>query len=72
MLLARIERTYRWLVEQGDAVFADAKAERWERAADSAEDRLAIAPLTRAKLGLDRMRGAALADHLAEHYGGER
>jgi hypothetical protein len=27
---------------------------------------------TRAKLGLDRMRGQALADHLAEHYGGKR
>lgn len=63
--LARIDRVYRWLSEQGDPVFADLEAgaahgiyerlERWERQADKAEERLAIAPLTRARLGLDLM-----------------
>lgn len=81
VLLARIERTYQWLADQPDAVFADLSSgtahgvyerlERWERAADSAEDKLAIAPLTRAKLGLDRARGVALAEHLAANYPGK-
>jgi hypothetical protein len=69
---ARIERVYAWLAEQSDPVFEDADAgeahgvyerlERWERQADSAEERLAIAPLTRARLGLDTLRAAALSD----------
>jgi hypothetical protein len=70
--LARIERVYAWLAEQDDAVFADAKdgtvhgvyerLERWERQCDTAEERLAIAPLTRARLGLDKLRAAAITD----------
>ena len=31
------------------------RLERWERQADGAEERLAIAPLTRARLGIDLM-----------------
>lgn len=79
MILARIARVYRWLCEQGDAVFDDVhegtihgayeRLERWERAADRAEERLAIAPLTRAKLGLDKLRGFDLASKWAAEDG---
>ncbi len=79
--LARVERVYRWLSEQDDAVFVDEEAgkphgvferlEKWETQADRAEERLAIAPLTRAKLGLQRVRGEALVEHLRRVYGGE-
>lgn len=72
MGLARIERVYLWLAAQDDAVFADAKQgeahgvyerlERWERQAAADEERLAIAPLTRARLGLDLLRGQALTE----------
>jgi hypothetical protein len=81
VLLARIERVYAWLAAQKDEVFADARKgrthrvfdrlERWERAAASAEDALAIAPGPRAKLGLDRARGEELLEHLRKHYGEE-
>lgn len=75
--LARIERVYAWLAERDDAVFADIEAgevhgvylrlEGWERQADKAEERLAIAPLTRARLGLDMIAARrSLADELAE------
>jgi hypothetical protein len=57
VLLARIERVYLWLAQQPDEVFSDPKGgdvhavferlEKWETGADRAEDRLAIAPLTR-------------------------
>ncbi len=57
VLLARIERVCRWLAGQDDDVFADGEAgevhgvyerlERWERQAATAEEQLAIAPLTR-------------------------
>jgi hypothetical protein len=70
--LSRIERCYVWLAEQGDPVFADVDAgevhavyhrlERWERQAEVAEDKLAISPLTRARLGLDTLRAAALSE----------
>ena len=66
--LARIERVYAWLAEREDAVFDDTESgtthgvyerlERWEKQADAAEERLALAPLTRARLGLDQLRGA--------------
>lgn len=74
--LARIERVYSWLAEQDDAVFEDATAGkahgiydwlgRWERAASDSEDRLAIAPLTRAKLGIDQLRAAATVEEIEE------
>src|SRR5262249_8678703 len=75
--LARCERAYSWLAERDDPVFADVDAgvvhgvyERlltWERACDQAEERLCISPAARARLGLDRMRAAALtADQLAQ------
>ena len=75
--LARVERAYAWLFEQhADAVFADVDAgrvhavysslERWERQCDSAEERLAIAPLTRARLGLDKLRAAQISDAALE------
>jgi hypothetical protein len=77
MTYARIERVYRWLAEQDDAVFDDVDAgtthsvlercSRWERQASADEDRLAIAPLTRVKLGLDKLKGA---QGLAEFIGG--
>lgn len=66
--LARIERVYAWLGDQADEVFVDVaegrvhavyeRLEQWERQASAAEDRLAIAPLTRTKLGLDLQRAA--------------
>jgi len=72
LALARCERVYVWLADQDDSVFADAEAgdvhavyerlERWERQAAADEERLAIAPLTRAKLGLDTLRAAAITD----------
>ena len=68
--LARCERVYMWLCERDDVVFSDVEAgavhavyerlEKWERQCDNAEERLAIAPLTRARLGLDRMRAEAM------------
>lgn len=76
VVLARVERVYCWLEEQDDPVFEDSDAgkvhgvyerlERWERAASAAEAELAIAPLTRARLGLDHARGRALLDNLEE------
>ena len=69
--LARIERVYRWLAEQDDEVFTDLSAgevhavyqrlEQWEASAERAEDKLAIAPLTRARLGLDLQKAEANA-----------
>ncbi len=68
-LLARIERVYAWLAEQDDPVFADRdgrthgvfpRLEQWERQAGAAEDRLAISPLTRTRLGIDRARGLSM------------
>jgi hypothetical protein len=77
VVLARVERAHSWLSEQGDPVFVDVAAgrahgiyerlERWEKQADAAEDRLAIAPLTRARLGLDLLQARrSLEDELAE------
>lgn len=82
MALARIERVSQWLAEQDDPVFADLKVgevhavfgrlREWERSADLAEERLAIAPLTRARLGLDTMRAKALANEkITEFLNGE-
>ena len=77
--LARIERVYAWLTERQDQVFSDVDAgevhgvylrlETWERQADKAEERLAIAPLTRARLGLDLI--AAKRATLSDFIGGE-
>jgi hypothetical protein len=77
MVLARIERVYRWLSERDDPVFADAakgrihavyeRLERWERQADLAEEKLALAPLTRARLGLGLHQLATAADALQAH-----
>jgi hypothetical protein len=71
--LARIERVYAWLAEQEDEVFLDLHSgephgvyrelAQWENGASRAEEQLAIAPLTRARLGLDLQR----AQHTAEH-----
>jgi hypothetical protein len=73
--LARIERVYAWLDERDDPVFEDERAgevhavysslERWEAAASRAEQQLAIAPLTRTKLGLDRLVAFDLARYWA-------
>ena len=72
VVLARIERVYTWLSEQDDAVFMNMDAgrvhgvydmlTRWETQAENAENRLAIAPLTRARLGLDLQRAQANAE----------
>lgn len=78
-VLARIERVYAWLEEEGrDAVFADLEAgtvhpvhdrlSRWERQAAADEERLGLSPASRAKLGVERMRGAALLEHLRREY----
>ena len=66
MTLARIARVWAWLDEQADPVFADVTdgeihsvyrvLGEWERRASADEDRLGIAPLTRAKLGLNVAR----------------
>lgn len=76
VLLARLERVYEWLASQPDEVFADPEAgeahrifervERWERAADTAEDRLALAPLARHRFGFDREPESDLATAFAE------
>jgi hypothetical protein len=75
VLLARVERVYRWLAEQPDDVFADVehgvphgvyeRLERWERACADAEHRLAIDPLTRTRLGLARMEAFDLAQAMS-------
>lgn len=74
ILYARIGRAYEYLVEQPDPVFARRgqvhpiyeRLERWERQASAEEDRLAISPLTRARLGLDTLRAADLATAMSE------
>jgi hypothetical protein len=66
----RIERAYRWLDEQG--LIDDAgqvppvieRLDRWETLALGLEDRLGMNPAARAKLGLDLVRGEALAVEL--------
>lgn len=75
VVLARIERVYAWLAERDDGVFEDAtegkihrcyeRLERWEKQAAKDEERLAIAPLTRARLGLDQLRGEQAASEAA-------
>lgn len=74
LVLARLERVYTWLEQQGDAVFSDADAgavhgvysrlERWESQAERAEQALALSPTTRTRLGLDQVRGHALVADL--------
>lgn len=69
MLLARIERVYAWLVDRDDVVFDDAETgkahgiyqslDKWEAGAAREEDRLGLSPLSRTKLGLDKLRAAA-------------
>lgn len=76
VLLARIERVYLWLSRQSDDVFSDApvgevhavfeRLEKWEAGAERAEDRLAIAPLTRARLGPETARLVDAATALSE------
>jgi hypothetical protein len=78
MTLARIERVYSWLAERDDPVFSDLDAGtihavhqrlgEWEKRADALEAQLCIAPLTRAKLGLDKMRAKAVADQALESF----
>lgn len=76
VLLTRIDRVHRWLDEQADPVFKNVRAgkthgvyerlEKWERSASAEEDRLAISPLTRARLGLDTAKAFDLAAHWAQ------
>jgi hypothetical protein len=64
--LARIERVYDWLSSQPDSVFTDTEAGeihkvfdrlgKWERQAAADEERLALSPATRVRLGLDLAR----------------
>jgi hypothetical protein len=81
MTLARADRINGHLADQDDMVFADVNEGTVHRVyqlllelearADKAEERLAIAPLTRAKLGLDQLRGLDLARQWAtEQTGG--
>jgi hypothetical protein len=75
MTMARLERAYAWVNSdsRSDPVFADAddgtvhgvweRIERWERQADACEAHLAIAPLTRARLGLLTAQAFDLAKH---------
>ncbi len=75
-LVARIEHVWAWLDEQADPVFADRDAgttypvfgrlERWERQAMMTERALAIAPLTRAHLGLAYAAAADLSTAMSE------
>jgi hypothetical protein len=75
-LVARIEHVWAWLDEQADPVFADRDAgttwpvfgrlERWERQAAMQERALAIAPLTRAHLGLAYAAAADLSTAMSE------
>ena len=76
--LARCERVWAWLAEREDGVFSDTDAGaihavyqrlgEWERRCDSLEAQLCIAPLTRAKLGLDSLRAKAIADEALESF----
>ncbi|HEX5527223.1 MAG TPA: hypothetical protein VFX44_08530 [Solirubrobacterales bacterium] len=75
-LVARIEHVWAWLDEQPDPVFDDRDAgtthpvfgrlERWERQAGMMERALAIAPLTRAHLGLAYAAAADLSTAMSE------
>lgn len=72
--MSKIDHIEAYLGEQSDPVFVDrakgtihpvvALLLALESRADKAEERLAIAPLTRAKLGLDKLRGLDLASAL--------
>ncbi len=71
VLLARIDHVNEWLASRADPVFANRRTGKahaiydrlteWERTASNEEDRLAISPLTRARLGLDTARAFDLA-----------
>ena len=75
VLLARIGHVNAWLASRADPVFANRRTGKahaiydrlteWERTASNEEDRLAISPLTRARLGLDTARAFDLAQHWA-------
>lgn len=74
-LLARIDHVHKWLATRADPVFSNRRTGaahriynwlgQWERTASQEEDRLAISPLTRAKLGLDTAKAFDLAAHWA-------
>lgn len=69
VIYSRIRLVYGWLADQADSVFSDRQTgdlhpvferlEKWEAAAERAEEKLAISPLTRAKLGLDELKARA-------------
>lgn len=79
LLLARIERAHDWLGGQPDALFSDVESgtvhplygrlRDWERQASSDEERLAIAPLTRARLGLDLLEAEGRRSTLEDFIG---
>lgn len=75
-LLVRIELVYRWLGTRKDPIFSNRRTgkahaiyerlERWENQASKEEDRLAISPLTRARLKMDTAKTLDLANALSE------
>jgi hypothetical protein len=75
---ARVEYAHAWLDDQPDPLFVDPeqgkvhplieRVEHWEAALDKRERQLAIAPLTRAQLGLTIAQGRSLVERMADDY----
>lgn len=75
---ARHVRASAWLDEQTDPLFADVgegvvhpvvdRVERWEKQLDGMERQLALAPLTRAQLGLTLAHGQSLIERMADDH----
>lgn len=78
---ARHLRVSAWLDEQADPLFADVgegrvhpvvnRVERWEKQLDGMERQLALAPLTRAQLGLTLAHGQSLIERMADDHARE-
>jgi hypothetical protein len=78
---ARVALVYDWLDSKSHSVFSDEDAgemhgvferlEKWERQCDAAEAHLAIAPLTRARLGMLTAEAFDLAKHWEQEGQGD-
>lgn len=77
LTLARIETANEWIAEHGIFTGKAGKVQpvlkvlsTWENSAARLCDQLGLTPTARARLGVDRRKGAALEQHLRRNYGG--
>lgn len=78
LILARIETGNEWIAEHGIVTGKAGKVQpvlkvlsTWENSAARLCDQLGLTPTARARLGVDRRKGAALEQHLRTNYGGK-